>query len=95
MMTIKYTTRRAASFKKDYKRVKRQGKDMALLESVITMLCQGDPLPPKYLDHALRGGEYEGCRECHIQPDWLLIYRINKGELELILLYTDSHSNLF
>lgn len=91
----KYKEHRLASFKKDYKRAKKQGKDMALIEAVIDTLVSGEKLDPKYKDHALSGGMYKDCRECHIQPDWLLIYRIDKGKLELFLLYTDSHSNLF
>jgi mRNA interferase YafQ len=90
-----YKKRLTNSYKKGLRRAAKQGKDISLLEKAVDTLAATGKLPPKYLDHALRGGEYEGCRECHIQPDWLLIYRINKGELELILLYTDSHSNLF
>ena len=58
------------------------------------MLANSETLPPKYRDHNLTGN-FIGCRECHIEPDWLLVYKINKNELELILLHTSSHSNLF
>lgn len=79
-------------FKKDYKRVKKQGKSLADLRSIVEMLAAGTPLPPKNRDHNLCGRWTEH-RECHIAPDWLLIYRID-GE-DLILERTGSHSELF
>ncbi|MCD8218648.1 MAG: type II toxin-antitoxin system YafQ family toxin, partial [Clostridiales bacterium] len=69
MLTIKYH----ATFKKDYKRVKKRGYDVRLLENVIEMLAMKQELPKQYKDHNL-GGNYSGCRECHITPDWLLVY---------------------
>ncbi|MCD7956650.1 MAG: type II toxin-antitoxin system YafQ family toxin [Lachnospiraceae bacterium] len=88
MLTIKYQT----TFKKDYKRVKRRGYDTKLLNEVIDLLAKQVPMPKKYKDHELRG-EYAGCRECHITPDWLLIYEIYKEELVLRLMRTRTHSD--
>lgn len=90
MLTIKYER----SFKKDYKRVVRREYNIQLMEHVIELLANRSPLPPKYKDHALTG-DYTGCRECHITPDWLLVYRINNEELILILTRTGTHSDLF
>ena len=90
MLTIKYET----SFKKDFKRIVKRGYDMRLLEEVIGLLANETPLPAKYKDHALIG-DYADCRECHITPDWLLIYQINDHELILYLTRTGSHSDLF
>ena len=90
-----YNKRLSHRFKKGLKRMEKQGKDISLLENVVDTLAAGEKLDAKYEDHALSGGMYKNCRECHIQPDWLLIYRIDKGELTLVLLCTDSHSNLF
>ncbi len=90
MLTIKYQ----AAFKKDYKRIKKRGYDMRLLEKTVEMLAEGRELPAGYRDHALTG-EYIGCRECHIAPDWLLVYEIIGEELLLYLLRTGTHSDLF
>ena len=90
MLTIKYET----TFKKDFKRIVRRGYDIHLLEEVIEILADGQPLPPKYKDHCLTGN-YSDCRECHITPDWLLIYQINDNELILYLTRTGTHSDLF
>lgn len=78
MLTIRYQT----AFKKDYKRIVRRGYDVRLLEEVITILAEQRPLPEIYRDHNL-SGDYIGCRECHITPDWLLIYEIKNDELVL------------
>ena len=64
------------------------------MEAVIELLAEEKDLPPKYKDHPL-SGDYVGCRECHITPDWLLIYEINQGELILYLTRTGTHSDLF
>ncbi len=79
-------------FKKDYKRAKKQGKNLADLRSVVAMLAAREPLPPKHRDHNLCG-RWNKHRECHIAPDWLLIYRIDGDDL--ILERTGSHSELF
>ena len=90
MMTIKYQS----AFKKDYKRIVKRGYDIRLLEEVISILANQEPLPEKFRDHSLLG-KYTGCRECHITPDWLLIYEIDGDELILYLTRTGSHSDLF
>ncbi len=90
MLKIKYHT----SFKKDYKKVLKRGYDIKLMEDVISKLVNGEPLPEKNRDHNL-SGDYSGCRECHITPDWLLIYEIDNGELILYLTKTGTHSDLF
>lgn len=90
MLTIKYHN----SFKKDYKRIYKRGCDIKLLEEVIAMLAKGESLPAKYKDHQLMGN-YNQCRECHILPNWLLIYEINDDELILYLTRTGTHSDLF
>ena len=89
-----YRIRPTSKFQKDVKRAERRGYTLSLLRDVIKQLITGDPLPPKYKDHALTG-DYTGCRECHITPDWLLVYRINDEELILILTRTGTHSDLF
>ena len=81
-------------FRKDYKRIKKRGLNLALLEQVIDTLLEEKPLALKYRDHALTG-DYIGYRECHIQPDWLLIYCIDYGKLILTAARTGSHSDLF
>ena len=81
-------------FKKDYKLLQKRGYNLSLLENVVNLLASGEPLPAKYKDHLLIG-DYAGCRECHITPDWLLIYEIIENELVLYLTRTGSHSDLF
>ncbi|MCL2341779.1 MAG: type II toxin-antitoxin system YafQ family toxin [Firmicutes bacterium] len=93
-MKNKYTVIFENSFKRERKKMLKQHKDMSKLKTVVDMLANGQTLPPKYRGHNLTGN-FIGCRECHIEPDWLLVYKINKNELELILLHTSSHSNLF
>ena len=67
---------------------------MSLLTGVIKLLAAGETLPKKFKDHDL-SGDYIGCRECHITPDWLLVYRINQDKLILVLSRTGTHSDLF
>lgn len=81
-------------FRKDLKLLRRRGCDMALLEEVIDRLAAGETLAPKYRDHQLTG-DYDGFRECHIAPDWLLVYQIREKELLLLLSRTGTHSDLF
>lgn len=90
MLTIKYQT----AFKKDYKRIKKRGYDTRLLEKVVAILAQGQPLPAEYKDHSL-SGDYKSCRECHISPDWLLVYEVIEKELLLYLTRTETHSDIF
>ena len=81
-------------FKKDLKLAKKRGLDLSLLKSVVNILADGKSLEEKYRDHSL-SGKYRGFRECHIEPDWLLVYRIDGEDLELFLFRTGSHSDLF
>ena len=90
MLTLRTTTK----FRKDYKRMKKQGKNMTLLQTVIDDLLAEKVLDEKYLDHPL-AGKYVGFRECHIQPDWLLIYTVDRGQLILVAARTGTHSDLF
>lgn len=91
---MKYTIRPTVKFQKDLKRAYRRGYDISLLTNVIKKLADGEPLPQKNKDHALIGN-CAGCRECHITPDWLLIYEVECGELILYLTRTGTHSDLF
>lgn len=88
--TVKFTT----AYKKSYKKMKKRGLDLSLLDYLVDELRQGHPLDEKYRDHAL-SGKYQGFRECHIKPDWLLIYLIDNGVLTLTLVDTGSHADLF
>ena len=90
----KYGIVLTSMFKKDLKLAKKRGYDLSLLSSVVDTLAQGQPLDKKYKDHSLVGN-YKGCRECHITPDWLLIYEISNNELILYLTRTGMHSDLF
>lgn len=80
--------------KHDLKRMKKRGKNLKKLETVLNILAQGNNLPEKYKDHSL-SGNYKNYRECHIEPDWLLIYQIKENLLILIALRTGSPSDLF
>lgn len=81
-------------FKKDFKLAMKRGLNMKLLEDAVATLAMGQPLPERNKDHAL-GGEWNGHRECHILPDWLLVYRIENDVLVLTLTRTGTHSDLF
>lgn len=86
----------SGQFKKDYKLAIKRGCDPKKLENVVELLCSEKVLPEKYRDHALsNSGNYQGMRECHIQPDWLLVYRIVRDRLILQLIRTGTHSDLF
>ena len=89
MLTVKFTT----AYKKSYKLMKKRGKNFSLLEEVIDTLRQGKALEERFRDHELKGNR-KGFRECHIQPDWLLIYLIENDILTLTLVDTGSHSDL-
>ena len=91
---MKYTIEMSTKFKKDYKLARKRGYDITLLREVIDLLADGETLPEKYCDHSL-SGDYSGYRECHILPDWLLVYRIEKELLILSLTRTGTHSDLF
>ncbi len=89
-----YRIRPTTKFQKDVKRLKKRGYDLSSLTNVIQILADGKNLPPQNRDHAL-SGNYAGFRECHIAPDWLLIYEISEDTLFLYLTRTGSHSDLF
>ena len=90
MYQVKFTT----AYKKAYKLMKKRGLDISLLDEVVDLLRQGRQLEERYHDHGLTG-DLAGFRECHIKPDWLLIYLIENDILTLILIDTGSHSDLF
>ena len=82
------------SFVKDYKLLKKRGYDMKRLDRVVYLLANQTALPERCHDHALVG-QFKGLRECHVAPDWLLVYRINGQELVLSLTRTGTHSDIF
>lgn len=86
------TIRSVSQFKKDYKRCVKRGYEIEKLQKVIQYLASEKGLEARYRDHALLG-EYKDCRECHIEPDWLLIYLLSGTEL--VLVRTGTHSDLF
>lgn len=94
MRKTKYTVKPTTQFKKDYKQAMKRGLKIGLLEDVVATLAMGKLLPEKNKDHALYGN-WAGHRECHILPDWLLIYRIEDDVLVLTLSRTGTHSDLF
>ncbi len=90
MINVVYSSR----FKKDLRLAVQRGKRIEKLTQIIEWLCAGTPLPPRCRDHALTGN-YSGFRDCHIEPDWILIYRIDDEKLVLVLSRCGSHSDLF
>ena len=91
---MKYHVRPTKKFQKDLKRVQRRGYDLSLLTEILKKLANGESLPEKNRDHLLTGN-FSRCRECHITPDWLLVYEIYEEELLLYLTRTGTHSDLF
>lgn len=91
---MKYEVKFTSRFKKDYRLLQRRGYDMDKLLDVIDLLRDGSELPPQYKDHPLRG-EYAGHRDCHIEPDWVLIYFRNESTLVLSMTRTGTHSDVF
>lgn len=91
---MKYRVVLSKRFKKDLKVVVRRGYDLRLINDVVDKLAAGEKLPESNRDHRL-SGKYKNCRECHITPDWLLIYEIEDDELILYLTRTGTHSDLF
>lgn len=91
---MKYTIKATNRFEKDVKQAQKRGKDLDKLFYVIEKLANGEKLEERYRDHSLVG-LYRGCRECHIEPDWLLVYEIFEDVLILSLVRTGSHSDLF
>ena len=92
MLTINYQSQ----FKKDYKLAIKRGLNVTELEKIINILASEQPLPAHYKDHALKDStKYQNMRECHIKPDWLLVYQIKNTELILNLVRNGTHSDLF
>ena len=92
MLKVEFT----GQFKRDYKLAVKRGCNPKKLETVIELLCNEQPLPEVYRDHALVNSKnYKDMRECHISPDWLLVYKIYQDVLTLRLIRTGSHSDLF
>lgn len=91
---MNYTILYSGHFKKSYKRCKRRGLNIANFEEVVRLLAETGTLPAKYRPHVL-SGKYEGIWECHIEPDWLLLWKQNDMKLTLLLLDTGTHSDVF
>jgi len=93
---MKYEIKMQKEYRKSRKLCKKRGLNMALLDYVVFQLANGEQLEPKYNDHKLNNSKkYMNCRECHIEPDWLLIYKIENDKLILTLTDTGTHSDLF
>lgn len=93
---MKYDIILTTAFKKELKNIKKRNKDLAKLTAVVNKLSSGEDLDIKYKDHALVNNlRFKDCRECHIEPDWLLVYKRNKSDLILLLIETGTHSDLF
>ena len=91
---MKYTIHYSGRFKKSYKLCKRRGLNIDNFETVVRLLAETGSLPAKYRPHVL-SGNYAGIWECHIEPDWLLLWRQDDQELTLLLLDTGTHSDVF
>ena len=90
----KYEIQFTSAYKKSHKKMKKRGLDLTLLDEVVLKLANGVELDKKYRDHELLGS-FKGFRECHIKPDWLLIYLLKEEVLDLTLVDTGTHSELF
>jgi len=91
---MKYTIKFTSQFKKDVRLAKKQNKDLDKLFEIVNTLANGHALETKYRDHEL-SGSYKGVRECHVEPDWLLVYEIRNDVLVLMLYRLGSHAELF
>ena len=94
MTNRKYRVRMSKRYKRELKQIRKRGKDESKLEVAIDILASGGKLPSYYKDHPL-SGEWKGYRECHIEPNWLLVYRIHDDILVLALMSTGTHSDIF
>ena len=93
---MKYDIRRTTQFKKDFEAIRKRGLDISEFTKVLEYLVNGDTIPERYKDHPLRNSkEYKNCRELHIDPDWLLVYKYSNDSVILYLIRTGSHSDLF
>ena len=91
---MKYEIQKTSQFKKDLKLALKRNCDIKKLQEIITLLANGETLPESCFDHPLKG-DYSGYRECHVEPDWLLVYKITESILVLTLYRTGTHSDLF
>ena len=91
---MKYIVKPSNKFQKDLKKLQKRGYDLVLITDIIKTIASGEPLEEKHKDHKLIGN-FANCRECHITPDWLLIYEITESDLILYLTRTGTHSDLF
>ena len=91
---MKYEIVPSNQFKKDLKLAQKRGRDLNKIKRVLDLLANGEALEAKHRDHALTG-DYVGFRECHVEPDWLLVYKIDGTRLLLLLVRTGTHSDLF
>lgn len=95
-MNNKYEIIITSTFKKELKKIKKRNKNLQNLTLLVNKLANDEELEPKYRDHQLTDSpRFKNCRECHIEPDWLLVYKKNKHELILFLIETGTHSDLF
>ena len=93
---VKYQIKYTSDFKRNYKKIIKQGKDVQKIKIVVSKLANGLQLEEKYKNHMLVNSKhYKNCGECHIEPDWLLVYQYIDNELILVLVATGSHSELF
>lgn len=93
---MKYEIVITSAFKKELKIIKKRSKNLEKLKKIVDVIASGEKLEEKYKDHQLvNNTKFKDCRECHIEPDWLLVYRISNNELILVLVETGSHSDLF
>ena len=96
IINTKYEIKSTSKFNRQLKKLSKQNKNLNLISEVITKLANKEELEKKYKDHQLINNRiYKNCRECHITPDWLLIYQIRENELLLLLSRTGTHSDLF
>lgn len=96
LKNTKYIIKYTSKFKKQFKKIMKQGKNEQKFLDVLEYLANGKELPKKYRNHHLiNSGEYLSCNECHIEPDWLLVYKIQNEKLILLLFATGSHSEIF
>ena len=90
-----YKIKYSKEFKKSLKKIAKQGKNIDKLFNVVNKLVKKEPLEPKHKDHALYNDKrFKDCRDCHIEPDWILIYKYLEDEIVLLLVNTGSHSNV-
>lgn len=93
---MSYQIKKTTQFKKDFDNVRKRGLDLEEFRTVLQLLMNGDPIPEKYRDHPLRNTkDFKNCRELHIEPDWLLVYKYSNDNVILYLIRTGTHSDIF